>query len=40
MEATTSNPRSLFDTGLSGLTLEYALAGERAIDWTWQTTTV
>jgi hypothetical protein len=30
-----SNARPLFDTELDGLTLEYAFAGERAIDWTW-----
>ena len=34
-EADGSNARPLFDTELDGLTLEYAFAGERAIDWTW-----
>jgi TolB protein len=34
-ESDGSNARPLFDTELDGLTLEYAFAGERAIDWTW-----
>ncbi len=34
MEAGGSNPQPLFDTELDGLRLEYAFAGERAIDWT------
>jgi TolB protein len=34
MDADGSNPRSLFDTQLDGLTLEYAFVAERAIDWT------
>jgi hypothetical protein len=29
------NQQPLFDAELDGLTLEYAFAGERAIDWTW-----
>jgi hypothetical protein len=35
MAADGSNERPLFDTELEGLTLQYAFAGERAIDWTW-----
>ena len=34
-EADGSNARPLFDGELDGLMLEYAYAGERAIDWTW-----
>jgi Tol biopolymer transport system component len=34
MDADGSNPRSLFDTQLDGLTLEYTFVAERAIDWT------
>ena len=34
-EADGSNASPLFDTELDGLMLEYAYAGERAIDWTW-----
>ena len=30
-----SNSRPLLDTELEGLTLDYASAGERAIDWSW-----
>jgi TolB protein len=36
MESDGSNARPLFDTELDALTLEYAFAGERAIDWTWE----
>jgi TolB protein len=35
MEADGSNQEPQFDTELENLTLEYAFAGERAIDWTW-----
>ncbi|MFC2015467.1 TolB family protein [Chloroflexota bacterium] len=35
METDGGNQEPLFDTELDALTLEYALAGERAIDWTW-----
>ena len=34
MEANGSNPSSMFDTELQGLTLQHAFSGERAIDWT------
>jgi Tol biopolymer transport system component len=35
MEADGGGARPLFDSELDGLRLEYAFAGERAIDWTW-----
>jgi TolB protein len=35
MEADGGSHESLFDMELDDLTLEYAYAGERAIDWTW-----
>jgi TolB protein len=35
MKANGSAQVSLFDTELDGLTLDYAFAGERAMDWAW-----
>jgi hypothetical protein len=35
MEADGEGARPMFDSELDGLRLEYAFAGERAIDWTW-----
>jgi TolB protein len=35
MKADGSEAAPLFDNELSGLTLNYAFANERAIDWTW-----
>jgi hypothetical protein len=35
MEGDGDGSRPMFDSELDGLRLEYALTGERAIDWTW-----
>jgi Tol biopolymer transport system component len=35
MEADGGGARPMFDSELDGLRLEYAFAGERAIDWIW-----